>query len=224
MSVAEHYREWFQRLPKMPAGRLAPAHAAVDAFEAIERKRQITAADLAPLVAAARSPYTAVNNTGCNLLVELADRHPAARQCLVQLARDKRAVVRFSAVYAVGMVLGKGFYLSEPLRREIVERALGDRSTLVRRTAIEQAETFGFKDLLPRLEAMQRTETNDDVLKALAKHIPLLRDGFLLEPSGQGGYFLWVRLPGSLSGTGIARADYSEEFVRQQVARLRANG
>jgi hypothetical protein len=186
MSVAEHYREWFQRLPKMPAGRLAPAHAAVDAFEAREHRRRITAADLAPLVVAVRSPYTAVNGTGFNLLVQLAPRHSAVRQCLVQLARDKKAGVRFGAVLAAGVVRGKEFYLPEPLRREIVELALGDRSALVRRTAIEYADKFGLKDLLPRLEAMERAETNQAVLKALARHIPLLRDGYLLEPDMDG--------------------------------------
>jgi hypothetical protein len=69
MSVVEHYRDWLARLPKAPAARTALAHAAVDAYEAIEHKRRLSVTDLAPLMAAARSPLVPVCGTGCNLLV-----------------------------------------------------------------------------------------------------------------------------------------------------------
>ena len=65
--------------------------------------------------------------TGCNLVVSLATRHPAARQCLVQLAKDKNATARFNAVIHLRPIL------PESLRLEIVELALGDRSAKVSR-------------------------------------------------------------------------------------------
>jgi hypothetical protein len=218
MSLAEHYREWLQRLPHMPADRMAMALAAVDAFAACERKRRITPADLTPLVVAASSHYTPVCGTGCNLLVQLATRHPAAQQCLVQLARDKKATARLNVVIHLHPTL------PERVRLEIVEVALNDRSAKVRRLGVERAERFQFTRFLARLEAMQQTETNESVRHALARHIPILRDGFLLEPSGDGdGYFLTVRSPdGGLGGPFIPNEMYSKAFVRQEVARLQA--
>jgi hypothetical protein len=222
MSLVEHYRERLQRLPKAPADRRATALAAVDAFEACERKRQVTATDLIPLVVAASSPHTFVCGTGCNLLIHLATEHKAAQQSLLQMAQAKNATVRFNAVWHFR--IGSGPKLPNAVRLEIVELALSDRSTKVRRLGIEGAEQFKFSHLLPQLEEMQRTETNQDVQQALAFHIPLLRDGFLLKPSEDGrGYLLAVRGPeGSVGGPFIPKKMYSEEYVRNEVARLQA--
>src|SRR4051812_7882127 len=96
MSIAERYREWLKDFPKEPADRMVAALAAVDAAEVYER--QGIGASLAPLVLAACSPHKLVFETGCNLLVKLATSHPEARQCLLQMARDKDATARFHAV------------------------------------------------------------------------------------------------------------------------------
>ena len=216
MSLEERYRAWLKNFPNEPADRVAAALAAVDAAEVYEREG--TAASLAPLVLAACSPHKLVFETGCNLLLKLATSHPQARQCLLQMACDRNATARFHAVA----------YLEsappEELRLEIVTLALRDRSTKVRRKGIEMAEKFGFRQFLPRLEEMERTEIDPDVLRSLAFHVPILRDGFLLEPSGDGkGYYLTVRGPNSLGGPFIPNDKYSEEHVRQEAARFRAD-
>jgi hypothetical protein len=217
MSLADRYRDWLRKLPKAPADRMATALAAVDRFEACERKRRVTVGALTPLVVAASSPHTFVCGTGCNLLVQLAAKHPAAQQCLLQMAKAKNATVRFNAVAHLDRKL------PEALRRKIVELALGDRSAKVRRMGIENAERFKFTCFLARLEEMQQSETNESIQQSLALHVPLLRDGFLLKPSPDGeGYFLTVRGPRSLGGPFISNEQYSEEFVRQEVARLQA--
>jgi hypothetical protein len=215
MSIAEGYREWLRNFPKEPADRMAAALAAVVAIEAYERRG--TAASLAPLVLAACSPHKLVFETGCNLLVKLATRDPEARQCLLQMARDRDATARFHAVAYLKSAL------PEELRLEIVTLALGDRSTKVRQKGIERAEDFEFRQFLPRLEDMQRTETNPAVLRSLAFHIPLLREGFVLSQSKDGKvYNLTVRVPSGYIGRGFPKDKYSEEYVRQEVERLRA--
>jgi hypothetical protein len=214
-SIAEGYREWLRNFPKEPTDRMAAALAAVDAVEAYERDG--TAASLAPLVLAACSPHKLVFETGCNLLVKLATRHPETRCYLLLMARDKNATARFHSVAYLKSEL------PEELRLEIVTLALGDRSAKVRQKGIERAEEFGFKQFLPRLEEMQRTETDGAVLRSLAFHLPILRDGFLLKPSGDGkGYYLTVRGPTSLGGPFIPESRYSDDYVRQEVARLQA--
>jgi hypothetical protein len=214
--LAERFRKWLRNRPREPAERMAMALAAVDALEAC--KRGVSATTLRPLVIAASSPHKLVFETGCNLLVWLAARHTAAQDCFRNMARDKKATARFHAVAFLDEE-----HFSEPLRREIVQLALDDRSPSVRLKGIERAEQFRFTDFLPRLEEMQRTETNKGVRQTLAMHLPILRDGFFLRPAGDGNYLLIVRRRGGeLGGPFISKKHYSEEFVRQQVARLRA--
>jgi hypothetical protein len=216
MNIAERFREWLRNFPTVPAERMAMALAAIEAFEAFERRS--SAADLRPLVMAASSSHKLVFETGCRLLVRLAAHHTGAQQCLSEMAKDKNATARFHAAAYLDDEL------PEALRREIVHQALSDRSAKVRQKGIEGVERFKFTDLLSRLEEMQRTETNEGVRRSLALHVPLLRDGFLLEPSEDGaGYYLIVRGPGSVGGPFIPKDKYSEEFLRQEVARLQTS-
>ncbi len=217
MSAADQYREWLGRFPAEPADRMATALAAIEAFEACERKPDLAEADLQPLVAAATSTHKRVVETGCKLLVQLALRHPAARECLLQMARSKDAAARF---HAVAYLHGE---LPETLRLEIVGLALRDRSAKVRKKGIERAEQFRFRGFLPLLQEMERMESHAGVRASLDLHLPLLRDGYRLQPAGSGqGYYLTVRGPNSLGGPFIPNEKYSDEFVRQEVARLQS--
>ena len=215
MSMADRYREWLQKFPKEPAARMAMAIAAIDAYAYCAQQIQITTADLRPLIAAASSPHKLVFETGCNLLVLLAIQNGVAQASLLAMAKSKNATARFHAVAYLTE------NLPEVLRLEIVELALEDRSNKVRQKGIEGAERFRFKRFLARMEEMQRTETDRTVQQSLDLHVPLLRDGFLLERSGDGsGYNLTVRGPNSIGGPFIPNEKYSEEFVRAEVARL----
>lgn len=217
MGVAEYFREWLRRFPKEPAGRMAAALAAVDAFEACERETEPAAADLRTLVVAASSPHKLVFETGCHLLVNLAARQPAARRCLLQMAQDRSATARFHAVAYLEAEL------PEELRREVVGLALGDRSVKVRQKGIEGAERFRLVCFLAQLEGMRQTDPSEAVRRSLAFHLPLLRDGFLLRRSEDGeGYYLTVRGPRSVGGPFIPNERFSEEFVQHEVARLQA--
>ncbi len=213
MSVVDRYRKWLSSFSNEPADRMLMALAAIDAFEACDQN--VDEANLRLLVIAASSPHKLVFETGCNLLVRLAISHLEAQQCLSQMARDKNGTARFHAVAYLEEEL------PESLRREIVQIALGDRSTKVRQKGVERAEDFKFKEFLPQLVEMQRSETNERVKESLAFHIPLLRDGFRLERSDDGtGYDLTVRKLNSIGGLFIPNERYSEEFVRSVVARM----
>jgi hypothetical protein len=219
MSIAETFRSYLDRFPKAPAERMAIARAALDAFEKCEKKRRLTADDLKPLVVAACAPQVFVSETGGHLLVQLALRHQVAQQCLLQLAADRKAHVRFNAVHYLVEEL------PEELRLQIVELALSDRSSMVRYRGVGQAQGFRFKQLLPRLEEMQRTEKDKAVQRVIARCIPMVRDGYWLDPSADGtGYYLTVSTSHSLVGVFIPKEKYSEKFVRREVARLRKAG
>ncbi len=194
---------------------MAMALAAVNAYEFCEECGQVTAVDLRPLITAAKSPYKLLFETGCNLLVLLACKSAAAQQSLLEMAKDKNATTRF---HAVAYLSAK---LPEEVRIEIVALALIDRSNKVRQKGVEGAERFRFAQFLPRMEEMQKSEEDSGVQLCLALGVPLLRDGFLLERSPDGaGYNLTVRGPKSIGGPFIPNEKYSEEFVREEVARL----
>jgi hypothetical protein len=217
MYDAKYFRDWLRRFPKEPAERMAVAFAAVDAFEACEGRANVTQVDLEPLAAAASSPYKLVFETGAHLLAQLAIRRTAAQQCVLTMARDKNATARF---HAVAYLIKE---MPEPFRLEIIKLALSDRSAKVRSKGIEGAEQFKFKQLLPQLEKMQKTESNDSVKESLAMHLSLLRDGYHLEKTPD-GYYLTVRRPKALGGPFIPNEKFSKEFVRQEVARLQSDG
>ena len=217
MNVAARYRAWLDGFPKEPQDRMAIALDAIAAYEAIERNGQANASDLELLVAAFCSPHKLVFETGCNLLVALAQSHLEVQQCLLQMARHKGTTARFHAI----VYLNRN--LPAPLLNQVVTLALGDRSSKVRGKGVEQAEGLGLTAFLPQLEEMQRTESDEFVLRQLAFHIPLLRDGYLVEPASDGsGFDLTVRGPdGSVGGPFISREEFSDERVRQEVARIR---
>jgi HEAT repeat protein len=215
MPKAEYFREWLQKFPKEPAEQMTVAFAAVDAFEACKGKHSVTQLDLEPLVTAASSPHKLVFETGAHLLAQLAIRCTAAQQCVLTMARDKNSTARF---HAVAYLIEE---MPEEFRLEIIKLALSDRSAKVRAKGIERAEQFKFKQLLSQLEEMQQTDSNDKVQRSLALHVPLLRDGYHLEKTPD-GYYLTVRRPKALGGPFIPNKKYSEEFVRQEVARLQS--
>lgn len=216
MSPAGTYRDWVEHYPNQPADRVAQARAAIEAFEAAERD---PAADLGPLVVAASSPHKLVCETGGTLLALLAVNHPGAQLAFRRLATARAATARFHAVAFLTTDL------PEPLRREVLGRALDDRSAKVRWKAVEQAEEFGFRDLLPRLEAMAETDQDAGVRRTLGLPIPLLRDGYVLQPSPDGrGYHLTVRGPHGIGGPFIPNDLLTDEFVREQIAVYRVRG
>lgn len=195
---------------------MALAIAAIDAYEYCSQASTLTSGDLAPLVAAAASAHKLVFETGASLLAALAETRVEAQQSFRQLSECRGVTARFHAVAYLSS------RMPESLRLEIVTRALTDKSPRVREKGIEQAEQFGFKQLLPHLEEMERCENHGGVLASLQLHLPLLRDGYWLRPcDGEGDYQLSVRCDnGDVVSVFIAAEDYSDAFVRKEIARL----
>ena len=212
-TIAKEYRDWLDRFPKEPPERMALARAAVDCFDACGPKKDLAQVDIQPLVEAASSPYKVVCETGAALLVFLARTRSEAQDALRAMATATTLAARFNAV---------GFLthtLPEALRIEIIDMALKDKSAKVREKGIERAEGFGITSFLPQFEKMQASETNDAVRRSLEFHIPLLRDGYLLQPSSDGaGYFLIVRTSSALGGPYIPKELCTKEYIEKVVA------
>jgi hypothetical protein len=216
MKIADQWRRWLRGFSCEPEERLAIALTAVDAFEILAADLSTDSEPLQNLVKAASSPHKLIFETGCHLLVHLAATQENCRQAIDAMAKSRSSTARFHAVAYLNTSL------PEPLRLSVVNLALSDRSTRVRAKAIEQVEIFGFHQLLHRLEAMIASEQSPDVLRSLALHVPLLRDGFLLKPVPDGsGYTLTVRGPRSLGGPFIPTHRLSDSYLRDTVERLK---
>ena len=214
MNTPDRWRRWLSRFTREPKERLAQAFEAVDAFEALSAGPDERI--LQSLVKAASSPHKLVFETGCHLLVLLAATQENCQQAIDRMSSSQDATARFHAVAYLSASL------PESLRLSVIDRALSDRSSRVRAMAVQQAETFNLRHLLPRLEDMIASESRANVLKSLALHVPLLRDGFLLksEPDGS-GYWLTVSTPGSIRTSFIQQDRFRDSYVKEAVERLK---
>lgn len=132
------------------------------------------------------------------------------------MARSQSSIARLNAVAYLNASLPNS------LRLSVINSALSDRTSRVRVMAVQQAEAFGFRALLPRLEYMIASEARAEVQASLALHVPLLRDGFRLWPEPDGsGFSLTVRKPNSLVTSFIPLQRYSESYVKDAVERLK---
>lgn len=215
MSTPDHWRQWLRGFPREPEDRLALALGAVDAFETLSSGRSTDDQAVRVLTGAASSPYKLVFETGCYLLVRLAATQLSCQQAIESMASSQSSIARLHAVAYLDASLPNS------LRLSVINRALSDRSSRVRAMAVQQAEVFGFRDLLPRLEDMIASESRTDVQESLALHIALLRDGFRLRPD-ESGFFLTVRTPDSaLVISFIPQQHFSDSYVKDAVERLK---
>jgi hypothetical protein len=215
MNKAEGWRNWLRSFPNQPSATLGPAFDAVDAYEAC---LHCPADDrsLQAIVRAASSPHKIVFEVGCHILVELARTSEPAQTALVAMSSGKDTTARFHAVAYLSQSL------PADLRHTIVQRSLRDRSAKVRQKAIERAEQFQFKDLLPELETLASTEANASVRRTLALFLPLLRDGFLLERARDGtGWQVTVHGRHSITSSYIPATKYSDSHLQSVIAALR---
>jgi hypothetical protein len=173
---------------------------------------------LQSIVRAASSPYKLVWQTGCDVLFQLAVTQENCRQAIDRMTSSGKSAVRFNAVAFLADAA-----LPESLVLSVIERGLSDRSSRVRWKAVEQAERLGFRQLVPRLEAMMASEAHADVKDCLALHLPLMRDGFRLEAQPDGSaYWLTVRGPRrSIISARIPAGRFSDAYLREAIERLR---
>ena len=216
MNIAEKYRSYLQDAQE-PSDRLELAHNAIDCFQQCEINDHFTAAELAPIIEAAVSRYKFVFETGGALLVALARRNSVAQQALLRMASDRKVTARFHAVAFLERSL------PERLCAKIIELALSDTSPKVRCMGVQRAEELKFSSFVSQLEQMLETESHPDVVRSLECHLPVLRDGYRLEPSLDGtGYNLTFRSDrGSFGGPYIPKEKCNKEYIEHVIEERR---
>ena len=118
------------------------------------------------------------------------------------------------------------FYLanefSQELKGTIFRRLLHDKAALVRVQAIEAIGGRAANWMLSDLTTLRSTEMNHKVLRSLDSWIPLLRDGYLVEPSPDQTHLTVTVLTGRGTASKILNStDPNDPRIQRLVEELR---
>jgi hypothetical protein len=181
------YREWLRRRWEDEAKK-APAFRALDVYESLTSREDVTAEEIAPVVDAARSPYFVSWGIGFRFLCRLGARYDVARQAMRGLAQASYAELRVRALASLHDRLPKEFSI------ELARRGLADRSRRVRTASGNVCLQLLLTELLPELEEAARAESHPETKLGLESSVGLLRDAFFLYPLPNGRRSLTVRI------------------------------
>jgi hypothetical protein len=204
----EHYEQWFasRRGPRNAADEGAALQAA-DAYDAMERAGMLSRPQLDVLVAAAGNPHRLVWNCAVDLLKKILHRWPEVADTIGAMMNDRSATARFSAMCCV-----KAF-MPAPLAERMIRAGLSDKSGQVRWKAAEAANRLGRTDLLPLLERAVAAEKSGRTRDSLEHSLRMLRDGYILDPMGDGTYTLWIDTPQGSVGKSVTEEELKSKGI-----------
>ena len=209
------WHNWIRADVPDPAQRRA-AHRALNVFRRLRKKKTVSASDVAPIVHAASSKFVAVWDIGTSCLNALAKKHAGARDAMRAMVSSPDANVRFQLVSSLESELPK------TLSKEILRKALADKSQRVRRAAIRVADRLRLKALLPDLQEQLGTERDSATRSDLEWAIAMLRDGYLLKHDKKGRPELIVRTRGGWTSPPITKKDIARGRLDSIIADAKA--
>ena len=141
----------------------------------------------------------------------------ASLQCHVsQLAKHKSATVRRNLAFHLSRELPPEF------SRSVFAELLRDKAPSVRIRAIETIGMRDCKTMLPELQSLRSDEQNEKVIQSLDYWIPLLENGYRVEPSHEPGRYEVTALTGRGTATRIVEASGpADPRIRAAVEELR---
>jgi len=175
-SIHDKYDSWFATYlePRYPE-LVAPLRAALDAYDRIQRQKRIDSADLQPIVDVARSHRRPLYENASNLLEALTADHREARDAVAEMAKDRKAQVRFNAIICLGRRTPREFCVN------LLCQALSDKSARVRQKAADWAQRLDLSEIVPDLERALSNETHAGAKRTIEFGLRLMRDGYILD-------------------------------------------
>ena len=186
--IAEQFRAFVGSGGLAPEGREV-ASAAITAFVAYDADQDPSV--LPALLAAARDRRKAVVEVGAQLLALLARCFQPAQDAWRALARDRTVAARFAAIAFLDPEM------PSELIEAVLEAGLSDKAAQVRAKTVEVATTLERRALVPAIERLVQ-DPDAKVRKEVEAWLPILRDGYRLEPGKEAGWW-WISfcVPGS---------------------------
>lgn len=124
---------------------------------------------------AARHRLQDVRLLGAHKLQVFSRRYEDADRRLKRLTEDRKWQVRFDLACAAAYDTPPTGPVPQQL--DLLERLLQDRSAKVRAMAVDKCRACRAVSLLPQLERMKQSETDDQIQRELESNIPLIRAG-----------------------------------------------
>jgi hypothetical protein len=184
------------------------------AFNAIEKRKRITAKLLAPIVEAASNPRASLFKNAIELLAKLADQYLEAQEAVLAMVRDPHWNVRFNAICC----LEKPTPLAMTL--QMLRKGLRDRSAKVRWKAADRALYLGVRELVPELERADAFEKHEAAKTEISYSLSLLRDGYSLRQWPDGGFAVSTFTTNGISARKVSQSELRRRGIETIVAEI----
>jgi hypothetical protein len=194
-----------------------PLLAAIDAFDTIHDENRLDATLLAPIVEAASSSRRPLYDSATSFLGKLTADHALARESVERMAADTRSHVRFNAI----LCLRKATPIEFTLR--LIRQSLRDKSANVRTKAADWAGHLRIRELVPDLEAALAAETNAKAKQTIEFELRLLRDGHILEPARDDGYYVTTYCSDGIASRWVARSELEQRGIQVIIAEVESS-
>jgi hypothetical protein len=181
------YRDWLSQR-REDHTKKRPAERALDTFEALASREVIAAAEVAPIIEAARSPYLVAWDIGMEFLCRLAATHQVARDLMWDFMLSRKAELRVRVLGAMHDRLPKEFCLS------LVRRGLIDVSKRVRQAAADRCGRFLFREMLADLSRAASVEPDPETKFEIEFATGIVRDGYFIYSRPDGSQAFVVRI------------------------------
>jgi hypothetical protein len=136
--------------------------AAIDSFEKVMISRQLLDGDLSKMLSAARSRHLGPYYIGTELLLTMLSEFPQITDIWRDLAISKLAHERWVAISVI-----RDDRIPFDLAKELIQRAINDKSAKVRLFAVEGVLVRNILSLIPDLEKRAKAENNRKVFQSL---------------------------------------------------------
>jgi hypothetical protein len=167
------------------------------------------------LVNAAGNPHRLVWNCAVKLLSKSLRDWPEVADAIAAMMQGRSSTTRFSAMCCVKE------HMPAHVARDMIQAGLSDKSGQVRWKAAEAANRLKCVELIPLLERVTAEEKVARTRRSLEHSLRMLRDGYILNPMGDGSYSLWIDTARGSTGKSVTEAELKSKGVDALVAAFR---
>jgi hypothetical protein len=210
----ERMRKWVDENPRIKKEERRVILSAINSFEQLQQARNLSPAQLTPIVAAARCRLQGAWDIGGRLLAALAVTQSAAQDAFRELVASPKANERLQAVLSLSA------RMPTALLEELLRKTVDDQSKRVRLWTAEHSNSLLLRQMVPRLLERAKVEREPDVKRSLEFNAALIQDGYFVEPEANGQFCLYIRLrEGGLTAEDITQKDIDRGRVPAIVAK-----
>lgn len=212
----ERYAAWFERRRGPRDARdEADLLAVADAYDAAIQSGTLSAEQLQRVVEGASSSRALLWNNATDLLMRLSGRWPAAADAIAAMFGSRQAQVRFAALCSLGRETPAA------VTDALLKAGLRDKSSRVRWKAVDRANQFERRNLLPEITAALAAESDEKVRRSMELDLRMLRDGHWVRADAPGWSSVTARLRNGIASRTVSDDEFRAKGLEAILAELR---